>query len=131
MSTTTKPRRHRDGRDGEQLADDDHVVHGVVAVEVRGDHHHHAARGEADGEGEVGDVEPPRDVVAHARHAHAVHDLLGPRVDAHEHHGGEHGHPDVEGPVAVGGAVEHLREEAGVGHLVTRGVHRGSHTSKK
>ena len=50
---------HHDRRDGEQFTDDDHVVHVVVVVKIGRDDHHHAARGEADGEGEVRDVEAP------------------------------------------------------------------------
>jgi hypothetical protein len=57
---------HRDGRDGQELADDHDVVHVVVVVEVGRDDHHHRAGGQADAEGEVGDVEAPRDVVGHA-----------------------------------------------------------------
>ena len=50
---------HKDRGDGQQLADDDDVVHVVVMIQIGGNHHHHASGGEADHEGEVGDVEPP------------------------------------------------------------------------
>ena len=35
-------------------------------VEVGGEHEHHSARGHADEVGELGDVQPPGDVAAHA-----------------------------------------------------------------
>jgi hypothetical protein len=95
--------RHDDRGHGEQLTDDHHVVHGLVFVDVGRDHHHHRPGGEADGEGEVGDVQPPRDVVTHGGEAHAAHNLLGPGVHAHERQRREQGHPGVKRPAAVGG----------------------------
>ena len=70
---------HEDGRHGEQFAEDDQVVQLLVVVDVDRDHHHHRRRGDADQEGEVGDVDAPGDLVAHAGDDQAVGELLGSR----------------------------------------------------
>ena len=52
--------------DGEQFTDDDGVMHVAVVIDVGGDDHHYAARSETDDEGEVGNVEPPGNVIGHS-----------------------------------------------------------------
>jgi hypothetical protein len=93
---------HHDRGDSEQFADDHDVVHLPVVIDVSGDHHHHAARREPDEEGEVRDVESPRDVIGHCGHGHAVTDLHGPGIRADQRYGGEQRHPRVEKPATIG-----------------------------
>ena len=57
---------HDDRRDGEELAENGHLAERLVVVEIVGQDHHHRRRGDTDQEGELGDVEPPNHVPAHA-----------------------------------------------------------------
>ena len=50
---------HDNRSDGQQLADDDGVVHVLVMINIGGNDHHHTPGGETDEEGEVRDVESP------------------------------------------------------------------------
>jgi hypothetical protein len=58
--------------------------------------HHDPSGGEADDKGEVGDGEPPGDMVGHRGDDHAVPHLDGPGAGADERDAGEHEHPGVE-----------------------------------
>ena len=91
---------HEDGRDGEQFAEDDQVVQLLVVVDVDRDDHHHRRGGHADEEGEIGDVDAPGNLVAHAGGDQAVHELLGVGVEAEQAEDGQHAHPEVVAPVA-------------------------------
>jgi hypothetical protein len=71
--------RHDDRRDREEVGEDHQVAQLAVAVDVHGDHHRGGGGGHADQEREVGDVEPPGDLVGHPGHAHPVHELLRSR----------------------------------------------------
>ena len=70
---------HEDRRHREQFAEDDQVVQFLVVVDVDRDDHHHRRRRHADQEGEVGDIDAPRNLVAHAGDDQAVGELLGSR----------------------------------------------------
>ena len=75
---------HDDGRHREQLAEDDEVVELLVVVDVNRDHHHHGGGGHADEEGEVGDVNAPRNLVAHAGDDQAVRELFAVGVETQQ-----------------------------------------------
>jgi hypothetical protein len=57
---------HGDRRDGQKFAQDGDPAEGLVVVQVVGQHHHHAPGGHTDQKGELGDVESPGHVPAHA-----------------------------------------------------------------
>ena len=67
---------HQDGGDRKKLAEDDEVVEVLVLVDVDRDDEHHGRGRHADEEGEVGDVDAPRDLVAHAGDLEARDELL-------------------------------------------------------
>ena len=73
---------HDDHGDGQQLAEDHHVVQVHVAVDVDGDHQHDRRGGQAHQVGEVGDVQAPGDLVGHAGGDQAVDELLAVGVQA-------------------------------------------------
>ena len=97
---------HQDCGHGEQLAEDHEVVQVLVVVDVDRDHEHHGRGGDADEEGEVGDVDAPRDVVGHARNREAVHELAGIGVEAQGADGGKGTDPEEIAPVALKQAGE-------------------------
>ena len=116
---------HDDGGDGEQLADDDDVVHLFVMIKVGRDDHHDATSGQADEEGEVCDVEAPGDVVAHGSEGHAIAHLDGPGVRADEEDGGEQRHPHIKLPATLDGLAEGVPGKAEI--LPPFGHGRGGH----
>ena len=58
--------------DGQEFPQDRDLAEGLVVVEVVGQNQHDRRRGHSDQEGELGDVERPGDVPAHAGDAQAV-----------------------------------------------------------
>ncbi len=70
---------HDDHGHRQQFAEDHQVVQVHVAVDVDRDDQHHRRRRQPDQEGEVGDVEPPGDLVGHAGGDQAVDELAGSR----------------------------------------------------
>ena len=97
---------HDDGGDGEQLADDDDVVHLLVMIKIGRDDHHDSASGQTDEEGEIRDVEAPGDVVAHGSEGHAITHLDRPGVRSDKEDGGEQRHPHIELPATLDGLAE-------------------------
>ncbi len=67
---------HRDGGDRHALADEDDVLDVLAVKDIGRDHEQHGRRRDADEEREVGDVEAPRHLVAHAGHDETVRELL-------------------------------------------------------
>ena len=65
---------------GQKLSQDGDPAEGLVVVQIVGQHHHDAPGGHADQKGELGDVESPGDIPAHAGDAQAEVQLL--QVDA-------------------------------------------------
>ena len=103
---------HQNRRDGQQLAEDDEVVELLIFVEVNRDDEHDRRRRDADEEGEVRDVNAPRDLVRHVRGDKAVDELLRVGVEAHEAEGEEQAGPSVVAPVALTGELPAAGEEA-------------------
>jgi hypothetical protein len=60
---------------GQPFADQHHGLDVVAMEDVRGDHQQHRGRGDTDQEREVGDVEAPGHLVAHARDHQSLADL--------------------------------------------------------
>src|SRR5205807_323158 len=91
---------HNDRGDREQLAEDHEIVQFLIIINVNGDDHHHGRSGDADEEGEVRDVNAPRNFVAHSGDDEAVNELLGVSIEPEEANGGKEPHPGVITPVA-------------------------------
>ena len=119
-----KSQAHQDRRHGQQLPEDDQVVELLVVVDVDRDDHHHRRRGHADEEGEVGDINAPRDLIAHAGGDQAVHQLLGVGVEAEQADHRQNAHPRVVAPVADEGDAPAAPEK----NQILAG--RAPHTSK-
>ena len=105
-------RTHHNRGDGDGFADDHDLVHLFVIVEIGGNHHHDSAGRQADTEREVGDVQPPTDVVGHVGDDHAVGHLMSPCVRADERDRGQDDHPEIETQSAIGGLAEPPPEES-------------------
>ena len=91
---------HDDRGDREQLAEDHEVVQFLVAVDVDRNHHHDGRRRHPDEEGEIGNVDSPGDLVAHARDDQAVDQLLAVGVQADQAHQAQSASPGIVAPIA-------------------------------
>ena len=88
---------HYHGGHGEQFAEEHHVVHVPVAVDVRRNNEHHRRGGQADEEGEVRNVDAPGNLIGHAGHAEATDHLLRDCPATHGRNHGPEEHPRIEG----------------------------------
>ena len=86
---------HDTGGNCHEFAEDDHVFVGLVVVEVVGQHNHDAGGSQTDQVGELGDVETPGDVSAHAGDLQTVHDLVEPCHGAYSDENHQEGEPAV------------------------------------
>ena len=93
-----EPEAHRDGGDGEELAEDRHLAERLEVVQVVGQDHHHRRGGDADEEGELRDVEAPGDVTAQAGDHQPLRELSQVAGAADRHDGEQRDDP---GPVAA------------------------------
>ena len=112
---------HDDRGDREKLAEDHEVVQLLVAVDVNGDHQHHGGGGDAHEEGEVRDVNAPRDLVGHAGRGKTLDELVGIGVEADETDGEERANPSEVAPVALEDEGARAPEEDGI--IFDRGFH--------
>ena len=115
---------HEDGRHGEQFAEDHQVMQLLVVVDIDRDHHHHRRRRDADQEGEVGNIDAPRHLVAHAGDDQPVGKLPGVGVEAQQAEDRQHPHPGVIAP------VPHKRQAAAAPQEDQIIPHGLPHTSK-
>ena len=105
---------HDDHRHGQQFAEDHHVVQVQVAVDVDRNHQHRGGGRQAHQVREVGDVEPPGNLVGHARGDQPVDELLAVGVEPGQRKQREHEHPQVVAPVADEAQPEAIPEETEV-----------------
>ncbi len=83
--------------DGQKLAEHRDPTEGLVVVKVVWQHQHDPAGGDADQEGELGDVHAPGDIAAHAGVAQTILKLLDITEHADRYEPEKDGHP---GPVS-------------------------------
>ena len=109
---------HDHGTHGHEFAEDDDPFELLVMVEVGGEHEHHSACGHADEVGELGDVQPPGDVAAHAGDGKADVRLEDVHDEAEAKDCAKEAKPQVEARPAFENQFEH-------GGLLDDVVHAG------
>ena len=67
---------HDHGRNGHELAEDDHDLEFLVVMEIGGQNQHNGGSGHTDEVGELGNIETPGHIPAHAGHAETVKQLV-------------------------------------------------------
>ena len=83
----------------------------LIVVDIHRDHHHHRCGGNPYQKGEVRDIYPPRNFVAHSRHHQTVDELAGVGVETQQAQCREDPHPRVVAPVADEGDAHTTRQE--------------------
>ena len=103
---------HHQGADGQHLAQDGDLLDGLPVVDVGGDDQHDGGGGHAHQEGEVADVEAPRDLVAHPGDDEPLVQLadVGPGSDGDEEQ--QEAHPGVVVPAAMGDDLDGVGDES-------------------
>jgi hypothetical protein len=88
-----KSQRHHQRGHGDSLGQQHRPAEVHVFQDVGRQHQHHGGRGQPDQEREVGDVEPPAHVIAHAAHPETVPQLAGVGDGADQHDQRQRAHP--------------------------------------
>ena len=93
--------------DGQEFPEDGDLPEGLVVVEVVRHHQHHRRSRDTYEKGELGDVEPPRDVPAHAGDPQAVVKLLQVKEKTDPGQEQQERHPDSVSATSFQGFFEH------------------------
>src|SRR5436190_3223902 len=108
----------------QQFAENDQVVQFLVVVNINRYDEHRCGRGDADDESEIGNIDSPRNLVAHSRRNQAMSELPAIGVQAKKHEGEEPARPCEITPIANESDSSATREKR---QIVLNGA---DHTSK-
>lgn len=112
-----KKHTHDHYGNGKQFTKDNDVVHLVVFVNIGGYYQHNRRGSHADEEGEVGYVDPPRDLVRHPRGDKPIHKLIAISPETEEGKDGQADHPRIKTATASESKPDGVDQEK---HILTK-----------